>query len=367
MVQQTNVSVVIAAAGTGGHVFPALAIAKALLEADISVVWVGTPGGFEVPIVKNEHIPYEAIAVSGIRGKGWKGLLVAPFKVLAAVSQSLKLLTRTQPKLVLGMGGYITGPIGIAARLKRIGLIIHEQNAIPGLTNQYLARISCRVYSGFQNALSKHRDFHCVGNPLRASLVQAAKSIAYPDAGQKDVRSLRLLVLGGSLGARTLNQWIPTALGQIEGALRPEVWHQTGQQHLEQTIQNYELSGVPAKVVPFIDNMEVAYAWADLVICRAGALTLSEVAAMALPAILIPYPYAVDDHQKVNAEHLASVGAAEILIEKESSAEKVRDILLSLIQSPEKLVKMRQAAWGQRKLEATTAIVDYVKAHLGKG
>ena len=377
--QQAPRPVMIVAAGTGGHVFPALAIAEALMEGGVPVVWLGTPTGFEVSVVKQAGIAYESISMSGLRGKGWASLVTAPLKLLKAIVQSIAIVARLKPSLMLTMGGYVTAPAGLAAKLKGVPLILHEQNAIPGLANQWLAPLSKVVFSGFPNALSKHKDFRCVGNPLRQSLVASAKQVnplqdnplednreaVWADI-RRGVRSIKLLVVGGSLGARTLNQWVPTALSEMAPELRPQVWHQTGEQGYEATQAAYRGLNLDAKIEPFITEMSEAYAWADLIICRAGAMTTSEVMAMAIPALFVPYPYAVDDHQRANAETLVTLGSAEMLVEKESDASQLRDLLNDFVHNPEKLDKMRQAALAQRHLDAQKTMVDYIVSQLNQ-
>ena len=364
--------IVIVAAGTGGHVFPALAVAKELALRGVRILWIGTPTGFEVSVVKDAGFTFESISVSGLRGKGLKGLLSAPFKVLKATVQSLMLLTKYKPRLMLSMGGYVTGPAGIAAKLCGVKLVIHEQNAIAGLTNQLLAPLSHAVFSGFPNALQKYKSFRCIGNPLRAPLIEAAQSVrkdkeqVNPDLEEitKVIRPLKLLVLGGSLGARTLNHWVPDALAQIEAQVRPEVWHQTGRQGVEDAKANYGRAQMDVRVEPFIEDMQAAYTWADLVICRAGAMTSSEVLAMALPAIFVPYPYAVDDHQRANAQSLVTLGAARLLVEQDGDADQLKEMLVGLIKNPKGLAQMREAALNDTTLGATQVLTDYLVSEI---
>jgi UDP-N-acetylglucosamine--N-acetylmuramyl-(pentapeptide) pyrophosphoryl-undecaprenol N-acetylglucosamine transferase len=305
--------VVIVAGGTGGHVFPALAIAQALREQGANVQWIGTSKGIEARVVPANDFPLTCVDVQGLRQKGWKRLLLAPWQLLLAVKQVFLLLRLWRADLVLGMGGYAAGPVGVAAWLTRTPLVIHEQNAEPGLTNRLLARIAARVLLGFPNRLQQlataKRVVQVTGNPLRAQLLQAAQQPRVPAEG----RAWRLLVVGGSLGAAALNECLPQALALLPESQRPEVRHQTGEKAVPATEQAYQAAGVAAQVCAFIEDMAAAYHWADMVVARAGALTVSELAVMGRACILVPYPFAVDDHQTKNAEYLVKVGAAELI------------------------------------------------------
>ncbi len=308
-----NRCVVIVAGGTGGHVFPALAIAQVLREQGADVQWIGTAKGIEARVVPANGLPLTCVDVQGLRQKGVKRLLLAPWQVLLAVKQVVLLLRTWRADLVLGMGGYAAGPVGVAAWLTRTPLVIHEQNAEPGLTNRLLARLATRVLLGFPNRLQRLATARCVvqvtGNPLRAQLLQAAQRPR--DSG--DGRVWRLLVVGGSLGASALNDCLPQALALLPIAQRPAVRHQTGEKAVDATMQAYQLAGVTAQVTAFIEDMAAAYHWADLIVARAGALTVSEIAVMGRACILVPYPFAVDDHQTKNAEYLVKVGAAQLM------------------------------------------------------
>ena len=321
----------IMAGGTGGHVFPGLAVAHALQTQGEEIVWLGSRAGMEAKLVLERGILFEALDVSGFRGKGLLKLLQAPFMLLRSVWQSLKILRRLQPACVLSFGGFAAGPGGIAAWLLRYPLLVHEQNSIAGLTNLWLAKMAKQTLLGFSGALPKAR---FVGNPVRAEI----SDIEEPNkrfAARHG--ALRILVMGGSLGARVLNERVPEALALIAADARPEVRHQCGARWLEETKKNYRLPGVEAQVSAFISDMAAAYAWADVVICRAGALTVAEVVAAGLYPVFIPYPHAVDDHQSANARWLCKLGTAELVPEALASPEKLRSILAAL-NRPELLI-----------------------------
>lgn len=329
-----NRCVVMVAAGTGGHVFPALAIAQALREQGADVRWIGTANGIEARVVPAHDFPLSCLAVQGLRQKGLLRALLAPWRLLWAVKQVLTWLRCWQADLVLGMGGYAAGPVGVAAWLTRTPLVIHEQNAEPGLTNRLLARLACRVLLGFPNRLQQlatpKRLVQVTGNPLRAQLLQAAQQPRV----SADGRPCRLLVVGGSLGAMALNECLPPALALLPIAQRPEVRHQTGDKAVSSTQQLYQSVGVSAQVTAFIEDMAAAYHWADVVVARAGALTVSELAVMGRACILVPYPFAVDDHQSKNAEYLVKVGAADCIAQSQLSpqvlAERLQPLLASI-------------------------------------
>lgn len=312
----------IMAGGTGGHVFPALAIAQALQEQGVSVAWLGTQQGIEARLVPQAGIPLSFISVTGLRGKGAFALLKAPWQLGRALIESLQILRRLRPACVVGMGGFAAGPGGLAAWLLGFPLVIHEQNAVAGTTNRLLARLARRVLSAFPAALPRAE---LVGNPVRASIA------ALPQPEERQVgahQPLRVLVLGGSLGAHALNEAVPQALAAFAGV---EAWHQTGARDADAVKAAYRQASLPARVAPFIDDMAEAYAWADLAICRAGALTVSELAAAGLGAILVPYPHAIDDHQTRNAQWLVSAGAAELLPQSSLDADSLRSRLSPLL------------------------------------
>jgi UDP-N-acetylglucosamine--N-acetylmuramyl-(pentapeptide) pyrophosphoryl-undecaprenol N-acetylglucosamine transferase len=310
--------ILVMAGGTGGHVYPALAVANALRARSQDVVWLGTHRGLEGRVVPAAGFDVEWISVRGLRRKGVVALLAAPFQLGWALVQSLGVIARRRPAAVLGMGGFVSGPGGLAAWLTRRPLVIHEQNAVAGLTNRLLARLARVVLQAFPGSFNSRVDAETVGNPVRADIA------AVPPPAQRYTGRqgpLRLLVLGGSQGALALNRTVPAALALLDPAARPVVRHQCGSGTAEAAGTAYAERGVDAELVPFIDDMAAAYAWADLVVCRAGALTVAELCAVGLPALFVPYPAAVDDHQTANARPMADAGAAVIIDESMLSAD----------------------------------------------
>lgn len=293
------------AGGTGGHIFPALAVAQALRARGDQVFWLGSQHGMEQRLVPEQGIPLLSISVRGVRGTGLLRRLLAPIQILRAVWQAFFRLRAVEPDLVIGMGGFASGPGGVAARLQAVPLVIHEQNARPGMSNRLLATLSARVLQAFPSAFAQGIT---LGNPVRQSVVELAEPEARM-AGRNG--RLRLLILGGSQGAGCFNQLLPEFLASLPAEQRPEVWHQTGERQFEATQALYQGLGLSeqVRVAPFISDMAEAYGWADLVMARAGALTVSELACAGLAALLVPYPYAVDDHQTANARYLTDAGA----------------------------------------------------------
>ena len=350
--------ILIMAGGTGGHVFPALAVAQALKARGAEVSWLGTRRGLEAELVPAAGLPIDYISIAGLRGKGMAGWLLAPWRLLCALVQAMRILGRRRPTAVLGMGGFVTGPGGVAARLRGCPLIIHEQNAIAGLTNRLLSHIADRVLEAFPGVFAGKRVEH-TGNPVRSDIMQlAAPAKRYANRQGR----LRLFVLGGSLGAMVFNETLPKALAQLPESIRPEVRHQTGKRNLEFTQQQYDAAGVEAELLPFIDDMAASYEWADLVLCRAGALTVSELALAGVPALLVPYPHAVDDHQSANGRFLANAGAAELLPQSTLSVESLTGVLNGYCESPEhgrkRLLDMAEKARSLAKPEATQRVVE---------
>lgn len=301
----------IMAGGTGGHVFPALAVARRLIAAGWSIHWLGSRGGMEVELVTKNNIAISTLPVSGLRGRGALRLLLAPLNLLRSLFGALRVIRRERPQVVLGFGGFASGPGGVAARLLGLPLLIHEQNAVAGLTNRLLARIAVRTLAAFPDALRQLPRATVIGNPVRDD-IRAIAAPAMRYAARKDV-ALRVLVLGGSLGAQALNTQVPAALALLARGMPVQVRHQTGRNAVDAARAAYVRNHIDAEVLSFIDDMAAAYAWADLVICRAGALTVSEVAAAGVPAIFVPFPHAVDDHQTRNADYLVKAGAARLL------------------------------------------------------
>jgi len=330
--------VLIMAGGTGGHVFPALAVADELRLRGVPVVWLGTKAGIESRLVPQAGYPIEWMSITGLRGKNAITLFLAPVRLLLACWQALRVLSRRKPCAVLGMGGFASGPGGLMAWLIRKPLLVHEQNAIPGLTNRVLARLATVVLQAFPGVF---KDAVTTGNPVRKSICELVKP---EERLLKRHGKLRLLIIGGSLGAVKLNEILPQALSQIALAQRPDVIHQTGMKNIESAKNLYKESGVDARVEAFIDDMPSVYEWADLVICRAGAMTVFELAAAGVASILVPYPHAVDDHQTRNAGYLVDAGAAIIRQQGELTPEWLASVINDFSANREKLLRMAVAA-----------------------
>jgi UDP-N-acetylglucosamine--N-acetylmuramyl-(pentapeptide) pyrophosphoryl-undecaprenol N-acetylglucosamine transferase len=331
--------ILIMAGGTGGHVFPALALARLLRAASHEVVWLGTKAGLEARVIPAENISIEWLSMSGLRGKGAITLLAAPFKLMHSIWQALRIMRRRRPALVVGFGGFVTGPGGVAAWLTRRPLVIHEQNAIAGYSNRCLAHLSRKVLSAFPNAFPSGVYAQVVGNPVRAEIVmQPAPATRFA----KREGAVRLLIVGGSLGASRLNAVVPFAVKS--SGLTLHVRHQAGERGIDAARKAYAEAGVEADVSPFIDDMARAYADADLVICRSGALTVSELAAVGVAAVLVPFPAAVDDHQTFNAQYLVREGAAVLIADRDLTAERLAAELKELCAGRGKLLAMAERA-----------------------
>lgn len=347
--------ILIMAGGTGGHVFPALALARVLRERSIDVVWLGTRRGLEARIVPAESLPIEWLSVGGLRGKGLGTRLAAPVRVGFALLQALGVMWRRRPFAVVGLGGFVTGPGGIAAWLTRRPLIIHEQNAIAGFTNRCLAHFAAEVLEAFPGSFGDNVLARAIGNPVRADIARAR--IPAERFGER-IGAIRLLVVGGSQGAVRLNTIVPLALASLPSTLRVQVRHQCGDRWLESAERAYAAAGVPAEVKTFFDDMAEAYAWADLVVCRAGALTISELAAIGVGAILVPYPAAVDDHQTANARWLVRARAAVLIDERELTAGRLAAELKRLCVSREGLLEMAEHARSLARPQAARDLAD---------
>ncbi|MES2218351.1 MAG: undecaprenyldiphospho-muramoylpentapeptide beta-N-acetylglucosaminyltransferase [Pseudomonadota bacterium] len=346
--------VLIMAGGTGGHVFPGLAVARELQQQGITVAWLGTAQGLEARVVPEAGIPLHLITITGVRGKGLKQLLSAPWRLMKAIAQASIVIKHFKPDIVLGMGGFVSGPGGIASWLLSYPLVIHEQNAKPGMTNKWLALVAAKVLEGFPNTFKTRTKIITTGNPVRKEITVLPPPIQrFADRS----KPLRLLVIGGSLGAASFNELVPKAIAMLPLNERPEVMHQAGDKHAASTQQNYANVNVAATVQPFIADMGNAYAWADVVLCRAGALTIAELCAAGLGAILIPYPYAVDDHQTANANYLVKNAAAMLIQQTELTAERLATIIKELSTSPAKRTAMAQAAYQLRKIDATNKVL----------
>ena len=342
--------VLIMAGGTGGHIFPGLAVAECLRAQGVPVAWLGAVGGMETQVVPAQRIELHTVRVGGLRGKGWMTRLRAPLMLLRALAASLAVLRKVRPRSVLSMGGYVAGPGGVASWILRRPLLVHEQNRVAGFTNRWLARLARRVLAGFADALP---GAEWVGNPVRAAIA------ALPPPTQRMAdRGGRphLLVLGGSLGARALNLALPQALALLDPAQRPEVLHQCGTRGLQEARAAYAAAGVEAQVTAFIDDIAASYGWADLAVCRAGALTLAELSAAGLGALLVPFPHAVDDHQTRNAEVFVAVGAAEIKQERDLDINTLAQRLSTLLGDRRQLLVMAEAARTLAKPDAAQVI-----------
>ncbi len=346
--------VLVMAGGTGGHVFPGLAVAGALARAGVPVAWLGTRRGLEARIVPEAGIPISFVSVGGLRGKGWTTRLLGPIRIVWALLQSIGIMLKLRPRTVLGMGGFVTGPAGVAAWLTRRRLVIHEQNAIAGLTNRLLSRIATQVLEAFPDSFPEAVTAVTVGNPVRPEIA----AIEPPERrlARRNGRA-RLLIFGGSQGAMRLNQVLPAAVALLPVRLRPDILHQTGEQTVEMARQAYRSVGIEADVRPFIDDMAAAYAWADLAVCRAGALTVTELATAGLGAVLIPFPAAVDDHQTRNASYLVRLGAARLIQEKDLSPEMLAGTLQPMLADAELRRHMAVAARRAARADALDRIV----------
>lgn len=346
----------IMAGGTGGHVFPALATAKNLQQKGFDVQWLGSRGGMEERLVQEHQIPMSLIEVTGLRGKGKLTIAGAPFKLVRALMQARAVIRRSQVDCVIGMGGFASGPGGLAAWLLRKPLVIHEQNAVAGMTNRILARFATTVMEAFPGSFGAGVVARLTGNPVRPEVA----ALAAPAERFADRQGpIRILVLGGSLGAQAINQCLPEALGYMDEAERPEVRHQAGERHRSQTLAGYEERGVRADVIAFIGDMSEAYGWADLVVCRAGALTIAELCAAGVGAILVPFPYAVDDHQTRNGRFMVDGGGALMVGQDELTPSLLATMLSELAADRPRLLAMAEAARKLARTDATERVVNY--------
>ncbi|MGC1457840.1 MAG: undecaprenyldiphospho-muramoylpentapeptide beta-N-acetylglucosaminyltransferase [Steroidobacteraceae bacterium] len=352
----TSRPVLIMAGGTGGHVYPALALARLLRRRSQPVLWLGTRKGLEARVIPAEQIPIEWLSVGGLRGKGWMTLLAAPFRLVLALWQALQVMRRHRPLAVVGLGGFVTGPGGVAAWLTRRPLIIHEQNAVAGFTNRCLAHIADEVLEAFPDSFKHTVRAQTIGNPVREDIAAAA-SPQMRFAGRHG--AINILVFGGSQGAVRLNTVVPLALAQLTPGQHVNVRHQAGARWLEAALHNYAQSGVRAEVTAFIEDMAEAYGWADLVICRSGALTVCELAAVGVASILVPYPAAVDDHQTANAAYLVDHGAALLIADRDLTPQRLAEALKKLCTDRVPLLEMAIRA---RELAQPRAAQDLAQA-----
>lgn len=353
-----NISVLIMAGGTGGHVFPALAVADQLRARGATINWLGTGRGIENRLVPAANIALHLIKVEGVRGRGLIGLVKAPFLIIYAVLQALTIIRQIKPDVVLGFGGFASGPGGLAAKLSSTPLVIHEQNAVAGTTNRLSAKFARKVLAAFPHAFANDAIAQVVGNPVREQIKNlTAVQARYSERAQQKL-PLQLLVVGGSLGAKAINELIPLALAQLPIELRPVVWHQTGKGHADATTALYVQHQINANVAEFIDDMAAAYAWADVVVCRAGALTVSELMMAGVASILIPLPSAIDDHQTFNAKNLTDAGAGIALVQKDLTAAKLAALLLTELADRNHLMSMAEKAQQLAKPYAAAQVAD---------
>ncbi|WP_026440927.1 undecaprenyldiphospho-muramoylpentapeptide beta-N-acetylglucosaminyltransferase [Acinetobacter tandoii] len=360
-VQQTKPKrVMMMAAGTGGHVFPALAVAKQLQQQGTQVSWLATPTGMENRLLKNQNIPIYQIDIQGVRGNGVVRKLLAPFKILKATLSAMRYMKQLNIDAVAGFGGYVAGPGGLAARVLGIPVLIHEQNAIAGFTNTQLSRVATMVCQAFPKTFSEQAKIVTTGNPVRKEITEILNPSWRYQEREKANQPLRILIVGGSLGAKALNECVPEALKQLNVPLR--VYHQCGQNHAESTQAQYANAptSLEVEVHPFIEDMAQAYSDADLIICRAGALTVTEIATAGVAAIFVPLPSAVDDHQTANAKFLANIGAAKICPQANMTPESLKELLVPLMNRSllsEMAVKARQ----QAQPDATQHVVELIQ------
>lgn len=352
--------ILVMAGGTGGHIFPGIAVAESLKTEGWDVQWLGAVGKMEEQLVPKHGIPLSTIHIAGLRGKGVASLLVAPWRIFKAILAARSVIKRVKPDVVLGMGGFATGPGGVAAWLSGIPLVLHEQNAVPGLTNKLLAKLATRVMTGFDNTFHRQGDakYVWVGNPIRADFVRSDKL---------PPNTINVLIVGGSLGARALNEAVPAAFSSLDRS-RWAIRHQCGKGNAYQVQARYAESGFSdeqAVVSDFIDNMFDAYQWADLVICRAGALTVSEIAMVGRAAVFVPFPFAVDDHQTRNAASLVNANAAVLLPQPELEQGGLVSLLSDFQVYPEKLQSMAALTANVAKPNATQDVANCCKELAG--
>jgi len=340
------------AGGTGGHIFPGLAVAQELRTRGWNVHWLGTPASMEAQIASQHGFTLETIIFSGVRGKGPATLALLPVRLVRACWQAWAVIRRVQPDVVIGMGGYVTFPGGLMAAMAGKPLLLHEQNAIAGMVNKILCGVADRVFTAFPKVLKRGQ---WIGNPLRIEFTQQAEPAERFSQRERTGERLRLLVVGGSLGAKALNETVPQALALLPPEKRPQVIHQSGAAHLENLREHYQRAGVQATVVPFIEDMAQAYAQTDMIVCRAGAGTVTEIAAVGAAAVFVPFPHAVDDHQSANARWLVAENAGWMLLQREFIPQKLADLLQNIDRST--LLRVAQQAKQMQKTHAVHAVV----------
>ena len=347
------------AGGTGGHVFPALAVAKELQTKGVNITWLGTRRGLEAKVIPANDIAIEWVSVEGLRGKGAVSLLLAPFKLARALWQSAVAIRRVKPNCILGMGGFVAGPGGLMARVMGLPLVVHEQNAVAGLTNQALAKVANKVLTGFPSVEGLPKSAQWFGNPVR-NTIQADLDQKSEPIGDSHIN---VLIIGGSQGAHSFNQKLPSVFAQLNNA-RLSIWHQSGRDRAEGVVEQYAEQKVAAKVDEFIDDMAAAYQWADVLICRAGAMTIAECCAAAKPALLIPYPFSAGDHQVKNAQVMVDVGAGVMVMNEKITSPTMQQVLAGLLISKQKLIEMGKQAHGLHKPDALQQVVDVCLEYL---
>ncbi len=355
--------VLITAGGTGGHVYPGLAVARALIAQGIPVVWMGTRKGLEARVIPEAGIEMAWLEVNALRGKGLMTTLLAPVNLVRALWQSFQIMRRYRPAAVLGMGGFVAGPGGLVAALMGIPVVIHEQNAVAGLTNKLLSNVCRRILEGFPHTFPVSAKVMATGNPVRLDIANLPEPAER--AASRAHEPVHVLVVGGSLGAQALNQIVPQALALMPEGQRPIVRHQAGAKNIDDAREQYRKAQVMADVTPFIEDMAAAYAWADLVICRSGALTVAELASAGVAALLVPFPHAVDDHQTANGKYLADHGAALLIQQRDLNAEKLATVLIDLCTSRAKLQQMGTVARQLAKPYATAQVAAICAAFAG--
>ncbi|MBT8048812.1 MAG: undecaprenyldiphospho-muramoylpentapeptide beta-N-acetylglucosaminyltransferase [Xanthomonadales bacterium] len=355
--------VLIMAGGTGGHIFPGLAVADSLRGSGVEVRWLGARGGMECQKVPEARIQLDVVDITGLRGKGAARWLLMPWKLVRAVFQAFRLLGRHRPACAISFGGYAAGPGGLAARLRGIPLLVHEQNRIPGMTNKVLARLAGKVLQAFPGTWALKLHPVTCGNPVRQPVADLPAP-AHRMSGREG--AVRVLITGGSQGARALNRIVPGALAQLRGCPGLEIRHQAGKGWAEETTQAYRAAPLDAEVTEFIEDMAGAYAWADIVVCRSGALTVSELAAAGVAAVLVPFPFAVDDHQTRNAEFLVEAGAALLLPENRLDAATLAHTLEPLVSERGKLVVMAECARSVAVPDSADRVARLCREYLSK-
>jgi len=347
--------ILIVAGGTGGHIFPALAVANLCKQHGVDVQWLGSHVGLEKKIVSGKF-PIHFIAAKRIRGKSIFTKLLSPLRIFIAIFQSWRIMRKIKPNVVLGMGGFVSGPGGIAAKLLGIPVVIHEQNSVAGYTNRILAKFAKQVLCGFPNAFPKQVNAQCVGNPVRAVITEIPEPKRRFTTRDKQI--LRLFIFGGSQGAHALNLLMMELINEFPQLEKLSIWHQTGPADFNQVQAAYDKQLPQAKVSAFIDDMVPAYSWADLILCRAGALTVAEIAAVGVGSILIPFPYAVDDHQFYNGKYLAEAHAAMVIRQKEMKVSRLQELLSQFLEDHQQLENMAVQARSLAKPDAAQMIMQ---------